>query len=298
MSNRQIDCLLNWLEFSLIEKHYAQLLADPLTNNQLDTARCFMLNALIDIFFILVKSNQANWRLPETTPLSNARNENLLILTFSTSRSPTDYTQNLKRLTQYVSLLLSNLSVVSLRSPLLSKTVTSLNQALYKLIFIKDCIEPYSYMYDSPTTLLTSHSDLNAANLASVSSFYYKLDFLNRLIDHFKKTYEKNMNLYLLKQHYYLNCTSEKLKKITNNYLNSTIITLNIFNNIIRDVQSPPTSDLTLNLAKYSFNSSRQYKAKRYLGHLIGRNILQLCLKFLDKLNDYLIFYSTNKNDG
>jgi len=301
MSNKQIDCLLNWLEFSLIEKHYLHLSTDPANNNDLSTARCFMLNALIDVFYRLVKSNHANWRLPVTAPTNpTTDDDNLLVLALSpTTQSPTDFTQNLKRLAQFTSLLLNNLSAVRLRSSAPIRPAASLSQTLQKLSQIKGYLEPYTLTLDTPTPAETCLLNQTAADLALVSCFYHKLAFLNRLIDHFKKTYEKYMNLYFLKQHYYFNnhnshqaSSTGQVNKITNDYLNATVTTLNILNNIVRDVQSPPTADLTLNLAKYSFNASRQFSAKRYLGHLISRNVLHTCLQLIDKLSDYLLFYS------
>lgn len=43
---------------------------------------------------------------------------------------------------------------------------------------------------------------------------------------------------------------------------------------------------------KYSFDSPVNFKAKRYLGHLISRNFIHTGLNFINKLTDYLLFYS------
>lgn len=61
-------------------------------------------------------------------------------------------------------------------------------------------------------------------------------------------------------------------------------------------MQPPKTADLTLNLAKYSLDARIQFKAKRYLGHLISRNVLQTLLCLIEKLNDCLIFYTNVPN--
>jgi hypothetical protein len=82
--------------------------------------------------------------------------------------------------------------------------------------------------------------------------------------------------------------------KITSDYLQPTITLLNLFNNTIRDTEPASSSDLTANLVKFALNADVHFKAKRYLGHLISRNVHGVCLNLLDKLSDMMLFYSGN----
>ena len=61
---------------------------------------------------------------------------------------------------------------------------------------------------------------------------------------------------------------------------------------MIKEVDLSTSTNLTLNLMKYSFDSPDNFKARRYLGNLISRNFLQTGLNFINKLTDYLLFYS------
>lgn len=203
MSNNQLDCLLNWLEFSIIEKHYLQL-KNTESNTLVETTRCYMLNALIDVFHILCRSNQHNWGLCDNSNTEDQLNDNILILTLSTTERDhrlIDYKQNLKRLSQYASLLVNNLSAIRLRAA--TKTGhADLTEVIYKLKTIRSYIEPFVVMSEGQATDDTNDEISLAKNLAACSSFYYKIDFLNRIIEFVKKSYEKNLNMFFLKQYY------------------------------------------------------------------------------------------------
>lgn len=289
------------MEFSIIEKHFLQVQeqdkSEPETdaNEDLNNIRCYMLNSLVEIFHVLCKSNHLNWRLPQQQQQQVDRtdlNENLLILNLNPlKKSGKDVNQNLRRLAQYSSLLINSLTTLRIKSSA-TKSEDTLGQLIYKLKSIKSFIEPFTVMSDLK-------ANETVRSLAMSSSFYCQLSFLNQAIDFFKKTYDKNLNLFFLKQYYlsYLTISNSQnlamiTPKITSDYLNPTITVLNLFNNIIQDMSPLATSDLTTNLVKYALNADVHFRAKRLLGHLIGRNVHGMCLGLLDKLSDYLLFYS------
>jgi len=329
MSNKYIFNLLNWLELMIVEKHFNSYInySNSLEKNSI---RCYFINSLIEIFYILCKSNK-RWNLPyfinesTTTTTANQSEPSSLILIINNKANEetlNDYRLCLKRLNQYSSLLINSLSSIRIKSYQEQTTISmcnnSLNTLIYKLKVIKSCIEPICI-----TTSSFSLTDNKiASNLANMSSYYYKISYLNTFIDLFKRTIDKNLSLYFLKQ-YYNNSTidhsssieSDKCtkKKITMDFLNSNITILSLLKNMVT-FQSVEINlfdlfhksktngsfniDLhvtSLNLVKYSLDLNEKFNSKRYLGHLISRNFLLICLNLLSKLSDYLLFYSKSE---
>ena len=306
MSNKYIDCLLNWLEFVIVEKYHLEEEEDVSSNT-----RCYMLNCLVEIFYLLTRSNKSNWRLPAVSSgLDMADNCELILTLDGPEAGLADYGFNLKRLNQYCSLLINSLSPVRVKS--FGKPSNTLSDLIFKLKTVKAFMEPYSIIL-SQTKPELNNQQVIANNMANMSSFYVQLNSLNGLIDLFKKSLDKNLNLFFLKQYYLGLDRAFTRHKITIDYLNSSITILNIVYNLVDwrpsdelnnlkwlkvvkwrrlNSDSPEFLSASLSLLKYSFDSSQQFKAKRFLGHLISRNFMQSCLNLLNKLNDYLIFYS------
>ncbi len=332
MSNKYVFCLLNWLELTIVEEHFNELIAKKDESTTLNSIRCYILNSLTEIFYILCKTNK-NWNLPYFTNDPYAES---IILTLNKKDEEfilNDYCLCLKRLNQYVCLFLNSLSSIRIKSQsetnlpaMNSNTITNL---IYKLKIIKSCIEPIILTRSSTnlTNQKASFTENNklATSLANMSGYYFKINYLNSFIDLFRRTIDKNLNLYFLKQyHTYLigadtsSDTGLNRRKITNEFLNSNITILNILKNlcIFKSIEinlfdlfqkSKPNSfslfntDLhvaSLKLAKYSLDLNEQFNSKRYLGHLISRNFLIICLNFLNKLSDYLLYYAKPSING
>ena len=224
-----------------------------------------------------------------------------------------DYRLNIKRLNQYSSLLINSLSSIWIKSDQMNQ---SLNNLIYKLKVIKSCIEPIHLTLISFNTTAKLMENKLASSLANTSGYYYKINYLNSFVDLFKRTIDKNLSLFFLKQYY--NCLDydsiadeSKLirKKINIDYLNSNITILTILSNLVTfqsvdinlfDLFHGAKSStfntnlhlVNLNLAKYSLDLNENFNSKRYLGHLISRNFLSICLNLISKLTDYLKFYS------
>lgn len=185
-----------------VDKYFEHLLEqNSIVNAQrqaYDNVRCYILNTLVDIFFLFCKYNQKNWQLPQSGRAS--QDEMNLTLKLNKSTSENDFKSNLHRLNKYSSILVNNLSALRVKS--LNKSPLNLAQMIYKLKTIKNYIEVFVSVTHKPVVVV-SHEFALASHVAHLTSFYCKLDYMNKVIDFFEKTSEKNLNLFFLKNYYF-----------------------------------------------------------------------------------------------
>ena len=198
MSNKYVDCLLNWFECFISDPNYEKLISsicedDENEINLLNGVRCHMLNSLTDIFFVICKLNK-NWTLPCLNLKRDIENDHFMI-------KNRDFELNALRLNKYTSFLLNNLLKTKLKPSIQS------NQSYFiqieKLKSIKTFIEPI-VIHVSCLNASTIMSDSLIKNILAkdLSEHSYKINFLNNLIDLFRINIERNLNLFFLKHHF------------------------------------------------------------------------------------------------
>jgi hypothetical protein len=326
MSNKYLKCLIDWFEFliddsnlEIAEDQHQQLEDEEEEENMklLNSSRCFMVNSIGDIFYSLCKLNK-KWGLPLVNKTISKSSEK------NTSYCCSD---NLIRMNKLTSLLINNLVITKYR-PSINKN-QSYFLLLEKLKSIRTFIEQLVLAMTSQNKSLIKSSksktngfiDKLATDLAIRSSYYFKITFLNNLIDSFQTSIDKNINLFFFKQFFLTivrkptqgmpnphsinadNITINRkiqiqstdinnlglMNKLKVNYLNSSLVQLCLFKNLIQH-----DNDIIGDLNE-SFNS------KFYLGHLISRNFSSILVNYISKLNDYLNLYfftSDNYNEN
>ena len=325
MSNKYVKCLIDWLEFLVddrnleIENEIDQEGENEVEDENiklLNSSRVFMINSIGDTLYSLCKLN-TNWGLPLM---------NKTITESSEKTSSCCFSDNLIRMNKLTSLLINNLVITKYRPSI------NINQSYFllleKLKSIRTFIEQIVQAMTTPDKSLTkSNKNKNnvlieklATDLAIRSSYYYKITFLNNLIDSFQTNIDKNINLFFFRQFFSVvvkkpnqgmpnphainpdniiisrktqleqaEVNLNLINKLKINYLNSSIAQLCLFKNLI----------LNDDVGKDDLNNS--YNRKFYLGHLISRNFLSILVNYISKMNDYLSLYflpQGNKNDN
>jgi hypothetical protein len=298
MANRHVNCLSNWLRILGDDRYYLQIEKAATRGDNdakiLKTTRCYMLNSLANILYILCVQNQ-QWKLSTALLVSHP------ILSISKQ--------------------VSNLTHYLMRTKLRPSGKLT-NEAYFILIerlkAIKICLDPIVQLnkihkvYVDKKSLGDQSNMIVDAALGS-SAVSIRLNYFSTIVEMFKDTCEINLNMFFLSMvKFDTNNSTKKTnssititpitnnndKKFTlklNNYLNSNIVQLKMIKNLIE--MSEPTyekSHLSFCLRKFDANS--EFSKKLYLGHLINRNFLQVLINFINRLNDYLTFYVISNN--
>jgi hypothetical protein len=308
MSNKYMNCLLNWFEYLIEDVIFEKAIEtqnEPNNEAMFNSSRCLMLNSLADIFLTLCRLNKS-WSLPIINSNdSNSLNQNLALC--------------MKRLNKLLSSLLNYLVITKL------KPVISVNQSYFVLIekirSIKSYIEPLVIQF-SPT-LISNGEDKAASSLVIETNT--KMNYFNNLIDLFRINIDKNLNLFFLKHFCWVsvkksnpnrstanNETSKVINNLKVNYLNSHITQLVLIQNMVevhenllenklktfKPNDNEALDSLDLLIAQSNLDLNEKFSKRLYLGKLISRNFWKILLNFLSKLNDYIVFYTIQQQNS
>jgi hypothetical protein len=203
MSNKYVDCLLNWLECFVGDTNYEKVISnlgeiEDYECDLINGTRCHIINSLTDIFFVLCKLNK-NWTLPCLSLMRDVENDYFM-------KKNRDYDLNVLRLNKYISSLLN--SLVSTRLKPSTQTNQSYFIQIEKIKSIKTFIEPcVLHVNCLNASKIMSGSLVKNILAKDLAKYNYKINYLNNLIDLFRINIEKNLNLFFLK-HYFNNTPS------------------------------------------------------------------------------------------